>query len=196
MKIAPIYEGGVSYLYYLLSSIPVWELELFKQVIMNASSNLALLEQFYQSFQNGDAAGMIACYHPAVDFEDPVFGKLHGAEVGQMWTMLLERARGNLDIAYADLKAEAYRGSAYWEARYQFSQTGRQVTNRVNSQFIFEDGKISGQKDSFDFWRWSSMALGLPGKLLGFTPFFRKRIQGRTQTMLKKYMEKNSGSGL
>lgn len=157
---------------------------------MSKPSNLDLLAQYYQSFQNGDAAGMVACYHEEVDFEDPAFGKLHGKEVRQMWTMLLERARGNLEISYSNLQADKYRGSAYWEARYLFSKTGRRVHNKISSRFTFEDGKIIRQKDDFNMWRWSSMALGLPGIFFGFTPFLRKKIQQQSRRLLKKYMER------
>lgn len=157
---------------------------------MNPHPNQQLLEQFYESFKNANAAGMIVCYHPEATFEDPAFGKLQGAEVTQMWTMLLERAQGNLQITYSDIQADDKTGSAYWEAKYPFSKTGRQVHNKINSRFRFQDGLIIEQKDSFDLWRWSSMALGLPGKLLGFSSFMRNKIQGQSRELLRRYMDK------
>ncbi len=40
--------------------------------------NAGLIQKFYTSFQARDAAGMNACYHPAIVFADPVFGRLEG----------------------------------------------------------------------------------------------------------------------
>jgi ketosteroid isomerase-like protein len=159
---------------------------------MENHPNQQIIEQLYSSFQAGDAAGMVACYHPEATFEDPAFGKLHGQEVGQMWTMLLERAKGHLDITYSDIRAGDEYGAAYWEAKYPFSRTGRPVHNKIHSHFIFKDGKIFEQKDTFSLWQWASMALGLPGKLLGFMPFFRKKIQEQSRGMLRRYMEGKS----
>lgn len=155
---------------------------------MTKHTNQQLLEQFYQAFQQGNAARMVACYHPEASFEDPAFGKLQGAEVGQMWSMLLERAQGQLDITYDQVEANDQSGSAYWEAKYLFSKTKRPVHNKIHSRFTFKDGKIFDQKDTFNMWRWSSMALGLTGTLLGFTPFLKNKIQQQSRSLLKKYM--------
>jgi ketosteroid isomerase-like protein len=156
---------------------------------MKIHPNQQLLEKFYQAFQNNDAAGMVSCYHPEITFEDPAFGRLQGPEVGQMWTMLLERAGGQLDISYAQIQANDHTGSAYWEAKYLFSKTKRPVHNKISSRFTFKDGKIFDQKDTFSMWRWSSMALGWTGKLLGFTPFLKRRVQQQSRGLLRKYME-------
>lgn len=155
---------------------------------MSIHPHQQLLEKFYQSFQNHDATGMVACYHPEATFEDPAFGRLKGPEIGHMWTMLLERAGGQLDITFSQIEADDTNGSAYWEAKYLFSKTKRPVHNKVNSRFTFKDGKILEQRDTFDMWRWSSMALGWTGKLLGFTPFLKKKVQQQSRSLLWKYM--------
>lgn len=56
--------------------------------------NEQLLHQFYTAFQKGDAMTMKKCYHPEVQFQDPVFGVLQGEQAGKMWEMLLEKAKG------------------------------------------------------------------------------------------------------
>ncbi|HNP76912.1 MAG TPA: hypothetical protein PKM91_06725, partial [Cyclobacteriaceae bacterium] len=56
-----------------------------------------------------------------------------------------------------------------------------------------EDGLIIQHKDSFDLWRWSGMALGLSGKLLGWTPMIQNRIRATAMGNLKKFMEQNPG---
>jgi len=55
------------------------------------TANEALIHSFYATFQKRDAATMKSCYHPEVHFHDPAFQDLHGAEVGAMWQMLIER---------------------------------------------------------------------------------------------------------
>ena len=155
--------------------------------------NQQLIQQFYEAFEAGDADKMISCYHPDIEFEDPAFGRLKGKEVGSMWRMLLERGKGNIHIACSDIQAGEISGSAHWEAKYPFSKTGRQVHNKIDATFTFKDGKIIRHTDVFDLWKWSSMAMGMPGKLLGWTPFFKNKIRQTSKGLLKKYMDKRSG---
>lgn len=157
-------------------------------------NNQDLIEQFYSAFQQNDAATMIACYHPEVTFEDPAFGKLKGNEVASMWQMLLERGKGDIDIHFYDVQADEQAGRARWEAKYVFSKTGRKVHNKIAARFKFKEGKIIEHIDDFNLWRWSSMALGLPGTLLGFTPFMQNKIRNQTRGYLKKYMEKQNNN--
>ncbi|MEO1257907.1 MAG: nuclear transport factor 2 family protein [Bacteroidota bacterium] len=155
-----------------------------------SQANKKVIEQFYTAFQNGDVEKMIACYHTKIVFEDPAFGVLKGAEAGSMWRMLIERGKGNIDISYSDVQADEQNGSAHWEAKYPFSKTGRKVHNKIDASFQFKDGKIIQHTDKFDLWKWSSMALGMSGTLLGWTPFMRNKIKQLSRGLLKKYMEK------
>lgn len=138
--------------------------------------NEQLIEKFYSSFQGLDAAGMTSCYHPEIVFSDPVFGRLSGAEVSTMWKMLCSRAR-DLKISFRDVRADDTTGTALWEAQYKFSKTGRYVHNVIEASFAFRDDQIITHNDSFSLWKWSSMALGPTGFLLGWTPFLRKAIR-------------------
>ena len=153
--------------------------------------NRQLIEQFYQAFQKGDAPGMASCYHENIVFEDPAFGQLEGPAAAAMWQMLIERSKGDLTITYGDISVEGNRGSARWEARYHFSKSKRPVHNKIHAQFEFRDGRIFRHQDHFDFWKWSSMALGWPGKLLGFTPYLRNKVRNRSRRLLEKYMKSN-----
>lgn len=153
-------------------------------------SNQQIIQQFYESFQKGDAEKMIACYHPEVVFEDPAFGQLNATEAANMWRMLIERGKGNIDIVFSDVQADEQKGSVHWEAKYPFSKTGRKVHNKIDATFVFQDGKIIKHTDKFDLWKWSSMALGLPGKLLGWSPFMKNKIRQQSRGLLEKYMGK------
>jgi len=140
------------------------------------NQNKELIEKFYTSFQRLDAEAMIGCYHPDIRFSDPVFPNLSGAEVGKMWRMLCSQAK-NFELTFDAIEADELTGKARWEARYDFSATGRRVHNKIDAVFEFQDGKIIKHTDTFDFWKWSSQALGLVGFLLGWMPLLRKKVQ-------------------
>jgi hypothetical protein len=42
--------------------------------------------------------------------------------------------------------------------------------------------------DKFDFWKWSSQALGPVGFILGWTPMLRKKVQKQARERLAKFM--------
>jgi ketosteroid isomerase-like protein len=154
----------------------------------------ALIERFYAAFAARDAAGMQACYHPEIVFEDPAFGELRGAEAGAMWAMLCERGR-DLQVTASDIEADDERGRAHWEAHYIFGQTGRPVHNRIDAEFAFRDGLIVRHVDRFDFWKWARQALGPAGLVLGWTPIVQKKVRSTARRSLEKYMQGSGGTG-
>jgi ketosteroid isomerase-like protein len=154
---------------------------------MNA--NEQLIQRFYDAFGRRDLDGMAACYAPDVRFSDPVFPSLRGPEVMAMWSML-SAAPGERIITCADVRADEREGSARWDARYVFSQTGRPVHNIIRARFTFDGGRIDTHRDEFDFWRWSRQALGAAGLLLGWTPFLRASVQAKAAARLAKYQDR------
>jgi ketosteroid isomerase-like protein len=150
--------------------------------------NEKLIENFYTSFQKLDAEGMLRCYHPEARFSDPVFPLLSGREVGGMWKMLCSQAK-NFELTFAGVQADDRTGKAHWEARYDFSATGRRVHNKIDAEFEFRDGKIIKHTDRFDFWRWSRMALGPAGFLLGRTPLLRNKVRRQAGERLQRFMK-------
>lgn len=149
--------------------------------------NASLIETFYTSFQKLDAGAMARCYHPEIRFSDPVFPLLTGAEVSAMWSMLCSQAK-NFELTFADIQANELVGKAHWEALYDFSATGRRVHNKIDAAFEFREGKIIKHTDTFDFWKWSRMALGPAGSLLGWTPIVRNKVQRQARGRLAKFM--------
>ncbi len=146
-----------------------------------------LLTRFYEAFQRRDAAGMGACYHDEAVFMDPAFGRLKAAEARAMWAMLTARAT-ELEIAFEVRHADEGSGAVHWEATYPFSKTGRRVHNVIEAQFGFHEGLILAHRDQFDMWKWSRQALGLPGWLLGWSPWMRRKIQREARMQLAKFM--------
>jgi ketosteroid isomerase-like protein len=151
-----------------------------------------LITRFYTAFAAGDVEAMVSCYHPEIQFEDPAFGALSGKAAGNMWRMLLGRSKGGIQITFSNVWADDTRGGAHWEAIYQFGATGRAVHNKIQANFEFKEGKIFRHKDHFNLWKWTRMALGWKGYLLGWTSFMRHKIHAQTNGQLQAFMAKNS----
>ena len=147
----------------------------------------ALIENFYSAFARGDAQAMAACYHPEAKFHDPIFGSLHGAEIGHMWQMLLTLSKGQLKLHFQVNDAHLGLVRAHWEADYTFSATGFPVHNVIESEFELREGLIYRQRDHFDLHRWSSQALGTPGFLFGGLPLFQNLLQRQVRTRLQSW---------
>lgn len=146
-----------------------------------------VIRKLYEGIRDKDPAAIRECYHPEATFDDPVFD-LQGASVPAMWHMLCEGGK-DMEVSYHSVRFDGRdTGAGQWEASYTFSLTGRRVHNRMRSTFRFKEGRIVAQKDRFDFWRWSRQALGLPGLLLGWTPFLRGRIRKRARGNLDKFL--------
>jgi ketosteroid isomerase-like protein len=149
------------------------------------SQNDEVIVRFYEGFAAKDADRMASCCHERIHFHDPVFQDLEGPDVMKMWRTLLGRSE-DLEITLGDHGAEGDTGHAHWSAVYTFSQTGRVVHNEVDAAFRFEDGLIVDHRDSFDLWRWSRMALGAPGLLLGWSPIVKGRIRRQSAELLAR----------
>ena len=156
-----------------------------------------IIEEFYQAFANLDSARMVDCYHPDVKFEDPAFGLLKGDKAKNMWRMLCDSQKDKnfkIDISGIEYDEGTGVGKAHWEAYYLFSKTGRKVHNIIDAEFRFKEGKIIEHIDRFDIYRWSRQALGLPGYLIGWTSYFKKKLNLQTKALLSKYERSASGS--
>ena len=151
------------------------------------------IEKFYTAFAAKDTETMISCYTDDIHFEDPAFGILKGPQVGNMWRMLCESQKGKeFIITFSDVTYDDEKGTAHWEAKYHFSKTGRKVHNKIDATFEFRNGKISKHIDHFNLHKWASQALGLSGKLIGWTSFFRKKLQTQTHALLTSFESKIS----
>ncbi len=154
--------------------------------------NEQLIEAFYTAFKNSDPAAMAACYHPDVEFSDPVFPGLRGNRARAMWALLGQRKANPNDRWFNSVKADDTRGSAHWEARYKFPANGRPVHNRIDAEFEFLDGKIRKHTDRFDFWAWSRQAFGPVGLLLGWGPLkgpVRKKLAKTLDQFIEEHPE-------
>lgn len=158
------------------------------QADTSIATNKALIETFYQAFQNKDYLTMAQCYHPQAHFKDEAFD-LRGAEIAAMWHMLLSRS-SDLSLSFS-VQEETGNVTAHWEPKYTFSQSGRYVHNIIDAEFEFKDGKIYRHRDYFDFWRWSRQAIGAPAYLLGWTGFFRNKVSTMANITLQSFITKH-----
>ena len=148
--------------------------------------NEEIITRFYTAFKNGDSEAMAACYHSEIEFKDPVF-QLKGEHAGNMWRMLVGRGGGGLQITFRDIQANDQTGSAHWEAKYPFSKSGRNVHNKIDAEFVFRDGLIVKHTDTFNFWKWTRMALGPMGFLMGWTSMVQNKVRAQAKGQLAKF---------
>ena len=92
-------------------------------------------------------------------------------------------ATNNVNVD-ANISANDVRGGADWQAWYRFSATGRAVHNRIHASINFRDGLIAQHQDRFSFWAWARQALGLPGLLLGWSPFLHAKVVAQAAAKL------------
>ena len=149
-----------------------------------------LVRRFYTCFSQLDHAGMNALYSEDVQFFDPAFGYLSGAEVRAMWKMLCTRARDfSLRYNEPEVLDQEY-VTCRWTADYVFSNTGRKVHNEVKAHMKIMDGRIVEHSDAFSMHRWAAQALGWKGWLLGGSGFFQKAIRNKARKQLEAFMAK------
>lgn len=146
-----------------------------------------IIAQFYTAFQQLNTAKMISFYDDDVVFQDPVFGQLRGKQAKNMWRMLIERGKSSLRINFYDVRGTTTGGNAIWEADYLFGKEKRPVHNVIQAEFVISEGKIVKHTDEFNFWKWATMAIGTPGRILGFIPFMQNKVRKDARTALEKY---------
>jgi len=154
------------------------------------NNNEKLIHSFYTAFQNKDYASMQTCYADTATFSDSVFANLNAEQTRAMWEMLI-KSGSDLRLEFKHIKADDKKGSAEWTAYYTFSKTGNKVVNKIKADFKFSEGKIVKHTDVFDFYTWARQALGLPGILLGWTPFMKNKIRKTAMGNLERFMAKS-----
>lgn len=148
--------------------------------------NAHLIDGFYRAFAVNDHVAMARSYSDAATFSDPVFPALDAAQLRAMWRMFCE-SDNEIAVAHYDVDADDRRGTARWEAIYEFPPTGRRVHNKIDASFEFSDGLITRHRDAFDLYRWTRMALGPLGTVVGWSPIVQNRVRGQAAARLKRF---------
>lgn len=146
------------------------------------------VQSFYDAFSRLDAEAMVACYDDNVWFADPAFGPLRGNRAKNMWRMLIASQKNkDFRVKAYDIQCDDRVGSATWEATYSFGAKNRKVHNIIRARFKIYNGKIISHLDEFNVHRWASQAMGLSGWLIGWTTFFRGKLNKQTKALLDRY---------
>jgi len=153
--------------------------------------NETLIHQFYTAFQQKDVKTMQDSYDDGAVFNDAVFVNLDAQQVRAMWQMLLSRS-GDMVMSFRNVKEEDDKVTAYWEAQYTFTATGKKVVNKIDAEFQIKDGKIIKHTDAFNFHKWARQAFGSGGLLLGWTNVFKEKVRQTAKKKLEEYMQKLS----
>lgn len=153
------------------------------------TANEQLIHQFYTAFQQKDYKTMQDSYAENAVFNDSVFRNLDTKQTRAMWQMLISRS-GDMTLTFGNIRAAGNKVTAYWEAHYTFTATGKKVINKINAEFEIEDGKIVRHTDSFDFYKWAKQAFGAGGFLLGWTNVFKEKVRQTAKKKLDEYIQK------
>ncbi len=155
------------------------------------TANEQLIHQFYTAFQQKDYKTMQNTYADNAVFNDSVFRDLDAQQARAMWQMLISRS-GDMKLTFGNIREEGDKVTAYWEAHYTFTATGRKVINKIDAEFEIEDGKIIRHTDTFDFYKWAKQAFGAGGFLLGWTNSFKEKVRQTAKKKLDEYLQKAS----
>ena len=149
--------------------------------------NETLIHQFYTAFQQKDVKTMQNSYYDQAVFNDAVFINLNAQQVRAMWQMLLSRSE-DMKMSFGKVKEDGDKVTAYWEAHYTFTATGKKVVNKIDAEFEIKDGKIIRHTDTFNFYKWARQAFGSGGLLLGWTNVFKEKVRQTAKKKLDDYM--------
>jgi hypothetical protein len=67
------------------------------------------------------------------------------------------------------------------------------VHNKIDAEFAFRDGLIVDHTDTFNFWKWTRMALGPMGFLMGWTSMVQNKVRSQAMGQLRKFEEAQEG---
>lgn len=150
-----------------------------------------IVVEFYKAFQKADSKSMNLLYHNDLRFHDPVFGELDYQETTAMWQMLCS-ANQTLTIDFSINDATKNEVRVRWEARYHFGKKKRPVHNIISTHMVVEEQRIKYHTDSFNLYRWTRQAIGWPGAMFGWAPFFKRKIRKMSRNYLQSYMNKQA----
>ncbi len=152
-------------------------------------TNAVLLQRLFSSLNHHNHEAMAACYHSKASFIDIAFDLRGKQQIHAMWHMICQPDDHPSDIRamFHVIHADDRSGWVNLIDEYTFRETGRRVTNVIDSHFSLEDGFIVKQHDFCDPQAWAAMALGgIPGFLATRLHSLRSR---KARQMLYKFVD-------
>ena len=159
---------------------------------MSPTAEQSIATKCYEAFVRKDAAAMAAFYSDDVAFSDPVFTDLKGQDAKDMWRMLC--TSGDLKVQFSVKSQTAGVVKIKWIADYTFSKTKRFISNHIEATLEIKDGKTVRHIDHFDFYVWARQAFGPIGLLIGWTPFFKSKVQKIAMRSLRQFQKANAAT--
>jgi ketosteroid isomerase-like protein len=150
--------------------------------------NARLIEDLYSALRDADPTAAAACYNENAYFRDIAFSLRGRGNILRMWRLICAR---QVAVTVKSVEAKDWRGRAQWVASYTFADTGRNVTNNINSLFAFRNGLIVDHRDRCDALAWATQAYPFPRSLLaGFIGPLRRYMAGKK---LEQFIRDNPG---
>ena len=143
--------------------------------------------KFYDAFSAANIDVLKQLYDKKLIFNDNIFVNLDYNETISMWSSLLVGNK-NMSIKYEIKKYSEKYVEVEWIADYLFTSTNRNIKNIILAKMEIDQGKIINHTDNFDFYKWSQMAFGITGVLIGWTSFFKNKV--RTEAYNKLGLQK------
>lgn len=150
------------------------------------------LERFFDAMQRCDTEALRTSYHPALRFDDPLISTTSVGDrldwCGMLWSPRDADGQRIWQLELEEVRTRGALATARWNLRYRYTPTKRLIDQALHSHFSFDaDGRITTQRDSFDFWRWSRQAHGLLGLLLGWTPLMWDQAREQARASLEDH---------
>jgi len=140
-------------------------------------ANADLLQRLYTALDRHEHNTMADCYHPEARFRDIAFDLQGIKKIHSMWHMISETdIRAKFEVVDAtDRTGRVKLVDTYtFGAKKDPPRKGRPVRNVIESQFVFEGGRIKDHHDFCDPKEWARQAMGGPlGYLAGRIHFLR-----------------------
>ena len=150
------------------------------------NQNEATIHRFFTAYQNKEYTTMQNCYSKDAVYNSPIYGLINAEHVKAMWEMICKtNEEESLHFEKIELLDHEYT-TCDWSLAYYY--TNRRINNKIKSYLRLENGLIIEHTDAFDLYKWSRMAFGLTGLLIGWSKFFQKKIQKSTRNKLSEFI--------
>jgi hypothetical protein len=98
----------------------------------------------------------------------------------------------DLRVEYEIVSHDESKVQVKWQAYYTFGPAARKVHNTVVADLVVENEKILRHSDQFDFWKWSSQALGPVGLLFGWNHLLQRKVQAGAKKSLQIFLDRSA----
>jgi hypothetical protein len=146
-----------------------------------------VLHRYQQAFSQGSIESIKRCYASDVIYFDPLYGYLHGDQVGYMWASKFAEF-ATYTISTGEL---ADQGDGYYNMKYDIAYTSRSqmsIKMAVQCFFKIDDERIVEQSEAFSVHELLRQERGLIGHLMGWNRMMQQSRKNKARRMLLNFM--------